>query len=175
MNKPPQVMEIFLDPGEWYFGDHNTRIRTLLGSCVSITLWHPRLLTGGMCHYLLPGRTRRGSEVLDGRYADEAMLLLIEAATETGVSLQEYEVKMFGGGNMFPSLTANRSNHIGVKNTEIGRRMLQGYGLRQRGEHVAGTGHRTVVFDIWSGHVWVRHRMIPELQARSYRIEEKVH
>jgi Chemotaxis protein; stimulates methylation of MCP proteins len=50
------IMEIFLQPGDWYFGDRDTRIRTLLGSCIAITIWHPRLLVGGMCHFLLPGR-----------------------------------------------------------------------------------------------------------------------
>jgi chemotaxis protein CheD len=31
-------------------------IRTVLGSCVSITLWHPVKRVGGMCHFLLPTR-----------------------------------------------------------------------------------------------------------------------
>ena len=48
MKKPADAIEIFLHPGEFYFGDRHTRIRTLLGSCVSIILWHPRLLIGGM-------------------------------------------------------------------------------------------------------------------------------
>ncbi|MBL8511280.1 MAG: chemotaxis protein CheD, partial [Betaproteobacteria bacterium] len=52
------VMDIFLQPGEFYFGDADTRIRTLLGSCVSITMWHPTRRIGGMCHYMLPTRGR---------------------------------------------------------------------------------------------------------------------
>jgi chemotaxis protein CheD len=48
--------ELFLHPGEYAFGDAQTRIRTLLGSCVAITFWHPVLKTGAMCHYLLPAR-----------------------------------------------------------------------------------------------------------------------
>src|SRR5439155_18563598 len=50
MRKPTAYLEIFLQPGEWYFGDADTRIRTLLGSCVAITMWHPRRCLGGMCH-----------------------------------------------------------------------------------------------------------------------------
>ena len=52
------ILEIFLQPGEFYFGEGKTRIRTLLGSCVAITLWHPRLHIGGMSHYMLPSRPR---------------------------------------------------------------------------------------------------------------------
>ena len=48
MKKPDHVIEIFLQPGDFYFGGADTRIRTILGSCVSITMWHPTRLIGGM-------------------------------------------------------------------------------------------------------------------------------
>jgi len=44
--KPPFVIDIFLQPGELYFGDRHTRIRTVLGSCVSVVFWHPEKLLG---------------------------------------------------------------------------------------------------------------------------------
>ena len=50
MKKPQSVIEIFLQPGELWFGDEQTRIRTILGSCVAVTLWHPGRRIGGMCH-----------------------------------------------------------------------------------------------------------------------------
>ena len=60
MNAAPEdALEIFIRPGEFYFGDGNTRIRTILGSCVAVTLWHPERHIGGMCHYMLPRRPRR--------------------------------------------------------------------------------------------------------------------
>ena len=51
----PRVTNIFLLPGEHFTGDARHRISTLLGSCVSITLWHPQLQVGAMSHFLLPG------------------------------------------------------------------------------------------------------------------------
>ena len=44
---------ISLLPGELYFGQRHL-LKTLLGSCVAITLWHPQRQLGGMCHFLLP-------------------------------------------------------------------------------------------------------------------------
>ena len=35
MRKPPHVIEVFLQPGEWYFGDRQTRMRTLLGNLMN--------------------------------------------------------------------------------------------------------------------------------------------
>lgn len=156
MRKPPHVIEIFLNPGEFYFGDRDIRIRTILGSCVSITLWHPKLLIGGMCHYMLPNRQARGSKQADGKYADEALWLLFEEIRRSGTAIEDYEVKLFGGGNMFQRLLNTGQRHIGLKNADAGRSLLQHHGLRPASEDLGGAGHRTVIFDIWSGHVWVR-------------------
>ena len=35
--------KIFLDPGHFVFAEPGTHIHTLLGSCVAITMWHPKL------------------------------------------------------------------------------------------------------------------------------------
>ena len=55
--RPHDYMEYFLHPGEFQFTDDpDTRFRTLLGSCVAMTLYHPKRRIGGMSHYLLPTR-----------------------------------------------------------------------------------------------------------------------
>ena len=156
MKTPAGTVEIFLKPGEYYFGDSDTRIRTLLGSCVAITLWHPLRRIGGMCHYMLPGRPRDAAEPFDGKYADEALQLLIAEIVRAGTELQEYEVKMFGGGNMFPNPGRCRNDHVGRKNAQAGRRLIAQHGVRSKGGDLEGTGHRNVIFDMWSGEVWVK-------------------
>src|SRR5262245_20243998 len=71
MKSPADVLEIFLQAGEFYFGGEKTRIRTLLGSCVAITVWHPKLRIGGMSHYMLPRSEERrvGKECGSGEAA----------------------------------------------------------------------------------------------------------
>ena len=99
---PLDILEIFLQPGEFYFGEDKTRIRTLLGSCVAIVLWHPRLHIGGMCHYMLPQRPRkRQGEALDGRYAEDAMHMFMRELGRSGTNPADYQVKLFGAGQMF--------------------------------------------------------------------------
>lgn len=167
MRKPPHVIEIFLQPGELYFGDRNTRIRTVLGSCVSLTFWHPTLLIGGMCHYMLPNRSHEkrgaGALSLDGRYADEAIEILMNEIRTAGAPHGEYQVKLFGGGNMFPD-RSNPVGNIGIKNVEIARQLVLRHGFNCVAEHLGGDGHRNVIFDIWSGHVWVKHAAITRSQ-----------
>lgn len=159
MRKPAQILEIFLQPGELYFGDRNTRIRTVLGSCVSMVFWHPEQLVGGMCHYMLPSADGgRSGRPLDGRYADEAMALLLREIETVGAPHREYHVKVFGGGDMFANTPKVAASHVGQRNVEAARCLVKEHGFSCVAEHLGGTGHRNVIFDIWSGHVWVKHQ-----------------
>jgi chemotaxis protein CheD len=155
---PGHVMEIFLQPGEFFFGDKDIRIRTILGSCVAVVLWHPRYLIGGMCHYMLPGnrKIRRGNE-LDGKYADDAMLLFMQELKKTGTQPQDYVVKMFGGGDQFPGKPKAAAMSVPARNVESGHQLLAYHGFTLNADHLGGSGHRNVVFDIWSGDAWVKH------------------
>lgn len=150
-------IDIFLQPGEVYFGDSDTRIRTLLGSCVAITLWHPKRRLGGMCHYLLPVRPLsqpRENGRRDGRYADEALSLMLDYIQTAGTLPAEYQVKMFGGGNML-SLEGLQPS-VGTRNIEFGKTWLAQHGFRLSREHLAGQGHRNIIFDVATGDVWVK-------------------
>lgn len=179
MKKSAHTIDIFLQQGAVYFGDRDTHIRTVLGSCVAITMWHPDLLIGGMCHYMLPTRQPRGPKLhcrirnspigfpsrraldttaLDGKYADEALELMFSEIQRSGTRAGEYQIKLFGGGNMFPSTTKLRTQHVGLKNVEVVSQLLAHHGLKVSAEHLGGIGHRNLIFDIGSGHVWMRHQ-----------------
>ena len=146
------TIEIFLQPGEFWFGDRDTRIRTLLGSCVSITMWHPRLRIGGMCHFMLPERgVRACADGLDGRYAGDAIALFLRELRAAHTRPQDYQVKLFGGGRMFRSrhaAGAPAALDVGTRNVEAARTLLRTHGFRVRAAHVEGEGHRNLIFDV---------------------------
>ncbi len=166
MKAPTPTIDVFLRPGELYFGDRAARIRTILGSCVSITMWHPRLLLGGMCHFMLPKRGTNGVGPLDGRYADEAVHLLMKEIRAAGTSPTEYQVKLFGGGDMFAYERSGRirtdCGGVASRNRAVAHRLLTQYGLSVAAEQLGGPFHRQVLFEIWSGDVWVRQRSVVE-------------
>ncbi|GBG01092.1 putative chemoreceptor glutamine deamidase CheD [Azospira sp. I13] len=147
--------EVFLNPGDFHFGGGHTRIRTLLGSCVSIALWHPTRHIGGMCHYMLPNRGLRPRAELDGRYADQAMALFDTAISKYGTRANEYLAKIFGGGNMFPGKPVRTGFEIGQRNIEMAHQLLAERKIPVVAEHLGGEGHRKLVFDLWSGDAWL--------------------
>lgn len=159
MKLAADAIDIFLNPGEVFFGDNTMRIRTVLGSCVAITMWHSQRKMGGMCHYMLPARQRGKCKGLDGRYADEAIMLLLKEVMRHQSDPYDYEVKLFGGGNMFTRVAmsaAARNLNIADRNVIAGQELLQRYGFTVAAEHLGGAGHRNVIFEISSGDVWVR-------------------
>jgi len=159
MNRAPaDVIEIFLQPGEFYFGEEKTRIRTLLGSCVAVTLWHPRLHIGGMCHYMLPNRPhRKKDQPLDGRYADEVLEMFMHELRRSHTRPADYQVKIFGGGRMFAHTGKGKHQvNISDRNVEVGRELVVKHGFKLVAEDLGGGGHRNVVLDLWNGDVWVR-------------------
>lgn len=150
--------KVFLHPGDFYFGDPGVHIHTLLGSCVSISLWHPILHIGGLCHFVLPTRSLPNPEnEVDGRYGDEALQLFRNATSARGTQLSEYQGKIFGGSNMLGKVSANEDELIGMRNAEAALTMLMGEGVDVQVVHVGETGHRRIFMDIGTGDVFVRH------------------
>ena len=148
--------DIFLNPGDFAFGDGETRIRTILGSCVAVTFWHPGLKLGAMCHYLLPSRATPQPESPSGKYAEDVIAIISDHFRLKGLLPAAIEVKMFGGSSMFPNLTMGEVLSIGTKNIHFGMASLTRQGFKITSFDVAGAANRTVVFELWSGSVWVR-------------------
>ena len=162
MNSVPLQTD-YLKPGEIFWGSAGHCIGTLLGSCVSVTLWHPDFKLGIICHYLLPDRPPQA--VADARYAADALPLMVRRIERSGTRLQEYQGKIFGGGNMFPAQTAVRRGTqmdiIGERNIQAGMQFLKEHGIRLMASDVGGNSYRTLLFDISDGAVWLRRQNVP--------------
>ena len=166
--KPQEIKPVILKSGDFHFGGGHTRISTLLGSCVSITLWHPRRRIGGMCHYMLTDRRRPPGTPPDGRYANEAFELFLQHVAREATNPTEYQAKLFGGARMFDNAEDRRTD-IGAQNIEYGRKLLSEHGITVISSHVGGSGRRKLYFDLWSGEVWLA---FPEGEgARTSRVE----
>jgi chemotaxis protein CheD len=140
-------------------GDAKHVFKTLLGSCVSITLWHPGRKIGAISHFLLPNRgslMSAGLDGLDGRYADEAMPLMFRELTRLGVDPAKCHAKVFGGARMFFAETLSGARGVGRRNGDIARDLLYARGLKIVAEDLFGVGHRQLVFDVSNGDVWSR-------------------
>jgi chemotaxis protein CheD len=141
-------------------------MRTILGSCVSVTLWDPRLRVGAMSHFLLATRGASSKDLeaaqalslqeLDARYGDEALRLMLHELERRNVKPSQCLAKIFGGGNMFPAQKSSTVLAVGRRNGEAARGLLQAHGIDVASESLFGDGHRQIAFDVGTGHVWAR-------------------
>lgn len=157
MISPLNPLDIFLRPGDCYFADRDTRIRTVLRSYVAITFWHPQLQIGGMSHYVLPwsGSEHRTSGQ-PKRYAHGAIALLLEEIAFVGAPYEEYQVKLFGG-SMFPEADKGRTSQLDIQNVQAARQLVKQYGFICVDEYLGDIRPRKIVFEVWSGNVSITH------------------
>lgn len=150
--------------GELLFGRIRKPITTLLGSCVAITLWHPRQLIGGMCHFALPCRPSFMTyEREDARYASDCIKIFTRHAHHWKVELTEFEVRLFGGGDMLTYMspeedldTAKVQTHpVGEANVAHAFSMLMALGINVLEADVGEKGYRKLWFDPRTGYTRV--------------------
>ena len=142
--------EVPLKPGELFFGRAPARLTTLLGACASVTAWHPRLHIGGLCHYLLEREPAAGMHP-DGRYGAEALGLLATAVEHAGLRLEEFELKLFGGGGVLGSMDATPALDICGRNIACAIHWASSLGLHFTARHVGGHAYRRISFDLATG------------------------
>jgi chemotaxis protein CheD len=153
--RAPAAGAVNLLAGQIHFTTRPTVIKTLLGSCVAVVLWHPARRIGGMCHFLLPNRTRPPGSPPDARYGDEAMELLLAAVSRHGTAPREYETHLYGGADTMPDRTGIKFN-IGERNIEQGCSLIDRYGFDLQAVDVGDYVPRTVTLDMINGHIDVR-------------------
>lgn len=146
---------LVLMPGQLHFGRHAASMRTLLGSCVAITLWHPHKRLGGMCHFLLPSRVRTAGAALEGRFGDEAVELMVQSLGRHGTRPEDYVAHLYGGADTMPEGAKVKLN-IGERNIEQGWSLIDKYGFQLDGVDVGDNVPRTVVLNCGSGEVEIR-------------------
>jgi chemotaxis protein CheD len=148
--------DVFLNPGELHCGYAPARVWTILGSCVSVILWHRKLKFGAMSHYLLPDRvdvSAPASTALDPRYGTDASKLMLAAMRRAGVKPELCQARVFGGSQMFGDGKPGM-NSIGQRNAAIAYEFLERNRIKLTSESLFGGGHRRVHFDLSTGRVW---------------------
>ena len=154
---PPSTL--FLKPGEFVLSDHPMVVTTLLGSCVAVTMFNPRLQLGAICHALLPACRKdlpcSQGEPEAGRFVECAIRLMLEGFTARGVLKGEIEAKLFGGSQMFGQVDG-RLPSVGRQNMEKALGMLESERVRLITKDLGGMRGRKIIFHTHTGEVFLK-------------------
>ena len=153
-----------INPGGWAI-ELDRPIATLLGSCVAVCLFDPKLKIGGMNHFLLPSRTSAANAdtdvILNGDYAME---VLANGLFNKGANKSRLVAKAFGGGTIVSSIRMA----IGERNAEFAKEWLEREGIPLIASDFSGPWSRKVVFVPQTGDAFCRR--IPTTQATAAEV-----
>ncbi|MCL2029786.1 MAG: response regulator [Deltaproteobacteria bacterium] len=142
---PEDINRVFLLPGEYMISKKPYLISTILGSCISVCLYHPQHRCGGMNHYMLP-RSPIGER--SGKYGDYANNLLLQFMERTCGGLGGVEAMITGGANVVRQISRS-GEQIGEKNISLAREMLRKHSIRVIKEEVGGEVGRKLHYQNW--------------------------
>lgn len=154
--------QVFLHTGDVYIGVTPTMVSTVLGSCVAITMFAPRLKQGIICHSFLPhiaeATNRESGRIQICRYVDTAVDHLLETMLKLGASKNDLEIKLFGGANGIASNKVRVSSafSIGEKNVKTALKCLADNSLKPSVMDVGGNVGRKLFFSTNTGDIWLK-------------------
>lgn len=149
---------VYLKPAQLFVTQKPAIVTTVLGSCVSVTLFHQHLGLAAICHALLP-QCREQPACTDCRtekYKYVACVIpeMIQKIAKHCTDAAEIEVKLFGGAEMFASKNINAS--VGWQNVESAVRVIETEGLRLKIADVGGLAGRKIFFNTHNGQVFMK-------------------
>jgi chemotaxis protein CheD len=152
---------IYLKAAELHFSDKPSSVMTVLGSCLSVTMFHRRARVGAICHGLLPKCRERAvcrrPCAEQAKYVECAILMMVKLFDENKLKRSEIEVKVFGGADMFSMrLGGKNSISVGRQNIEIAQQALEKAGMRVIALDVGGTAGRKLFFNTATGEVLMK-------------------
>ncbi len=154
-----------IDPGHLVVSRYPQIVKTVLGSCVSIVMYHPRTRLCGISHALLPSSNypqkscedcvahcKRGLGKERFRYVDCSTRYLYSQFRNLKIPRKEIVIKLFGGAKALKHVERN----IGEENVAMAHLVLRELGLSIDAEETGGTQGCTIRVNSDSGEVILR-------------------
>lgn len=136
--------EYFLNPGELIFSKKQVIVKSVLGSCVAVTIYDRVKRYGGMCHYLLP--LSPSNEHNSTKFGNIAIYTLLKKFIKDNGSKKEDLVATIIGG-AFIIFDEKEIFFIGDKNVDIATEILKKEKIYIKQMHTGGEHGRRVIFN----------------------------
>lgn len=121
-------------------------ITTILGSCISVSLFDPVLKLGGMNHYMLPFWNGRDQNPF--KYGNCAIKALVDRMVNNGAVRERMIAGVFGG-----TCSSNSVFKIGHQNALLAQELLGKLDIKISEQDVGGKYGRKIRFSISTNEV----------------------
>ncbi len=127
-----------------------------LGSCIGIVLYDPSTKVSGLAHIMLPDSTQIRNNSNIAKFADTAIVKLIEDMCAIGANKRRLVAKIAGGAQMFSFDSSNDMMRIGERNAIATRAKLKELGIQLLSEDCGKNYGRTIEFYSETGDLLIK-------------------
>lgn len=139
----------FLKPGYIFFSSEGHVIETILGSCISVTLWDKKNKMGVMIHYIYAYHREEERKPSTGKIA---LPFALEIMLGKGSNVKNLIACVAGGGKN-PKL----SDKVSIENIDYAMKFLNEKGIKIDVIDVGLNETRKAIFNSSSGEFQVKH------------------
>ena len=148
----------FLLVGEYHFSAVPSKISTVLGSCVTVTMYDPVKQVGAMCHGLLPKCQNYGKCNKDYdtcfRYVECSIWAMLDEFKNLDIPRNRLEVKVFGGATIvYGQIVKGDTFQVGKRNVEAAFKVINEARLNVVAYDFGGGESRKISFRTDTGEV----------------------
>lgn len=127
-----------------------------LGSCVGIALYDSQAKIGGLAHIMLPDSKQIKNNSNVAKFADTAILKLIENMTDMGARSNRLVAKIAGGAHMFEFKNMDDMMRIGTRNVAAVTQILKDLAIPLVASDTGSNYGRTIELHTTTGILLVR-------------------
>lgn len=127
-----------------------------LGSCVGICLYDCVKRVAGLSHIMLPSSSLIRDAKQQYRFADTAIVALVQKMTIAGADRKRLTAKIAGGAKMFSSISDTSLSNIGQRNVIAVKETLAKLGIPIIADDTGKDYGRTVYFYAEDGKMQVK-------------------
>jgi chemotaxis protein CheD len=161
---------IYLHPGEVFYSNKPFIVSTILGSCLSITMFSERIPLAGITHCQLPkctGLNDNCENCLEPyKYVDCSIKKMLEKFNEHKIKPFEIDIKLFGGADVLSNFSDVENNSVGKQNIAVAKRIINKNNLNLVASDVGGKQGRKIYFNSKTGGILL-YRMNRNEQSKS--------
>jgi len=154
----------YLHPGEVIFSKKPIIVSTILGSCLSITMFCKSKQFAGISHCQLP-KCKEQDNVCNKckepfKYVDCSIKKMLKKFEQNKIETRDIEIKIFGAADVLNNSNNMKVHSIGKQNIIAIKKIVCEYKLNIAAIDIGGEHGRKIFFNSSTGDVYL-HRMKP--------------
>ncbi len=155
-----QLPLVYIKPGEACYSKNPIVVSTVLGSCISITMFSRNIKYAGISHCQLPYCKDCNSDCTNCKdpykYVDCTIKVMIKKFEKMQIQRKDIEVKIFGGADVLKTNSPDkRMSTVGKQNIQMAIETLSKLNMTATVTDVGGQSGRKLFFLTKTGEIYL--------------------